>query len=239
MPTPALIKNISRNSALRGFACFLGSLYIRFIHATGQWRIENSAGPDKLIAEGKTFITCFWHGRLLMMSYAWPYTPTFHMLISDHADGQLIAKTINRLGFDTIAGSTRRGGGAALRAMVRTLKDGGYIGITPDGPRGPRMRASTGALALAKISGVPIVPLSYSASSWKMFQSWDRFVLPAPFSKGVFIWGEPIEVSPDADDAALERARQQLEAALTHLTQQADELSGQITPQAEVGEAVQ
>jgi len=237
MPTPALIKNISRNSALRGFACFLGSLYIRFIHATGQWRIENSAVPDQLIAEGKTFITCFWHGRLLMMSYAWPYKPSFNMLISSHADGQLIAKTIYRLGFDTVEGSAKRGGAAAVRSMMRTLKDGGYVGITPDGPRGPRMQASSGAIALAKLSGVPILPLSYSASSWKMFESWDRFILPSPFSKGVFIWGEPIDVAPEADEAALENSRQHLETALTHLTQQADDLSGQITPEAEPGEA--
>ncbi len=238
MATPSFIKNISRNSVLRGFACFLGSLYIRFIHATGQWRIENGTIPDKLVAEGKTFITCFWHGRLLMMSYAWPYKPPFHMLISGHADGQLIAKTINRLGFNTVEGSTKRGGGSALRAMMRKLNEGGYIGITPDGPRGPRMQASSGAIALAKLAGVPILPLSYSASSWKMFQSWDRFVLPRPFAKGVFIWGEPIEISKEADDASLEAARQELEAALTRLTKQADDLSGQITPDAQMEEVL-
>ncbi len=237
MATPAFIKSISRNNALRSFACFLGSLYIRFIHATGQWRIENNEIPDKLIADGKTFITCFWHGRLMMMSYAWPYEPSFHMLISSHADGQLIAKTINRLGFNTLEGSTKRGGSAALRAMVRTLKEGGYVGITPDGPRGPRMQASNGAIALAKLSGVPVLPLSYSASSWKMFQSWDRFILPSLFTKGVFVWGEPIEVADNADDAAMETARQQLETALMNTTKQADKLCGQITPHPELGEA--
>jgi lysophospholipid acyltransferase (LPLAT)-like uncharacterized protein len=237
MATPAFIKTISRNNALRSFACLLGSLYIRFLHASGRWHIENKAVPDKLIAENKTFITCFWHGRLLMMSYAWPYEPSFHMLISSHADGQLIAKTISRLGFDTLEGSTKHGGGSALRAMVRTLSNGGYVGITPDGPRGPRMQASNGAIALAKLSGVPILPLTYSASSWKMFKSWDRFILPTPFAKGVFIWGEPIEVAKDADDTALEAARAQLEIALTQTTQQADALLGQTTPEPQPGEA--
>ena len=237
MATPAFIKTISRNSALRSFACLLGGLYIRVIHASGRWRIENKDVPDKLIAEGKTFITCFWHGRLMMMSYAWPYERSFHMLISSHADGQLIAKTINRLGFDTLAGSTKHGGSSALRAMVRTLNNGGYVGITPDGPRGPRMRASNGAIALAKLSGVPILPLSYSASSWKMFKSWDRFILPTPFAKGIFIWGEPIEIAKDADDVVLEAARGQLENALTQITQQADGLLGQATPEPAQGEA--
>ncbi len=233
MATPALLKAISRNEILRRFACLLGSLYIRFIHATGSWRIENKDIPEKYLAEGKTFITCFWHGRLMMMSYAWPYQPSFSMLISSHADGQLIAKTINRLGFETLAGSTKRGGSEALRAMVRTLKDGGYVGITPDGPRGPRMRASSGALALAKLAGVPILPLSYSARSWKMFSSWDRFILPTPFSKGVFVWGEPITLPADADEAALEASRLDLENALTAVTKQADDLCGQVTPYAE------
>lgn len=233
MATPRFIKNISRNNALRGFACLLGSLYIRFVHASGNWRIENPEIPDKLVAEGKTFITCFWHGRLMMMSYAWPYEPSFNMLISSHADGQLIAKTIHRLGFETIEGSTKKGGSSALRAMVRTLQGGGYIGITPDGPRGPRMQASPGALALAKLAGVPILPLSYSAARWKMFSSWDRFVLPLPFTKGVFVWGTPIEISGDADAQSLEASRLQLEAALTHVTQQADDLAGQETPEPE------
>jgi len=233
MATPVFIKALSRNETLRSFACLLGSLYIRFIHATGNWRIENRDIPEKFLAEGKTFITCFWHGRLMMMSYAWPYQPSFSMLISSHADGQLIAKTINRLGFGTLAGSTKRGGSEALRAMVRTLKDGGYVGITPDGPRGPRMRATSGAVALAKLAGVPILPLSYSVQSWKMFSSWDRFILPSLFSKGVFVWGEPIEISSDADDAELEASRLGLESALTTVTKQADDLCGQVTPEPE------
>ncbi len=233
MATPVFIKTISRNNILQSFACLLGSLYIRFIHVTGNWRIENKDIPEKLLAEGKTFITCFWHGRLMMMSYAWPYQPSFSMLISSHADGQLIAKTINRLGFDTLAGSTKSGGSEALRAMVRKLKEGGYVGMTPDGPRGPRMRASSGAVALAKLAGVPILPLSYSARSWKLFSSWDRFILPSPFSKGVFVWGEPIEISTDGNDATLETNRLDLENALTAVTKQADDLCCQVTPEAE------
>ena len=100
------------------------------------------------------------------------------------------------------------------------------------------MQASNGAIALARLSGVPILPLSYSASSWKMFKSWDRFILPTPFAKGVFIWGEPIEIAKDADDNALEAAREQLETALTQITRQADGLLGQTTPEPEQGEAV-
>ncbi len=120
MATPRFIKTISRNSTLRNFTCLLGSLYIRFIHASGQWRVENQVIPEKLINEGKTFITCFWHGRLLMMSFAWPYNSSFYMLISTHPDGQLIAKTIKRLGFKGLENSGKNKGALAMRSMVST-----------------------------------------------------------------------------------------------------------------------
>lgn len=234
MATPEFIKTISRNHTLRKIACLFGSLYIKFVYNSGQWHIKNKEIPDKLIANGKTFITCFWHGRLMMMSYAWPYNQSFFMLISDHPDGQLIAQTIDRLGFNTLKGSTKHGGNLALRNMVRTLNDGGYIGITPDGPRGPRMKVSNGAIALAKLSGAPILPLSYSVSSWKIFQSWDRFVLPLPFARGVFIWGDPIEIQKDSSDADLENARQQLENKLIELTKKADASTNQKILESEI-----
>jgi lysophospholipid acyltransferase (LPLAT)-like uncharacterized protein len=211
----------------------IGSFYIRFVHASGKWDIKNNSIPDKLIAEGKPFITCFWHGRLMMMSYAWPYNTAFHMLISGHADGQLIAKTINHLGFKALEGSTKHGGSIAFRTMISTLRKGEYIGITPDGPRGPRMQASNGAIILAKLAGVPILPLSYSVSAWKVFQSWDRFILPLPFTKGVLIWGEAIEVSKKASDLELNAAQDQLEKNLMQVTKTADKLLGQTTPEPE------
>ena len=238
MKTPRFIKKFSRNKVLRNFTCFLGSLYIRFTYASGQWCIENQSVPEKLINEGKTFITCFWHGRLLMMSFAWPYNPSFHMLVSGHPDGQLIAKTIKLLGFNVLSNSGKNKGALAMRSMVRTLKRGEYVGLTPDGPRGPRMRAGYGAIALSKLSGVPILPISYSSSRCKLFHSWDRFLLPLPFAKGVFIWGDPIQITKKADKEELEIARQDLERQLNQLTNTADTLLGQITPEPENGKII-
>ena len=231
MATPVFIKALSRNGILRSLTCFLGCLYIRLIHASGHWEIKNQAIPDKLINEGKSFITCFWHGRLLMMSFAWPYDPHLCMLISTHPDGQLIAKITERLGFKVLESEAKGGGSAALRSMVRILKRGGYIGITPDGPRGPRMRSSNGAIALAKLCGVPILPLSYSSSRWRIIKSWDHFILPLPFSKGVFIWGEPIEISQQSTPTELEAGRKKLEKQLNELTKNADDLFGLPTPE--------
>ena len=238
MATPKFIKNISRNNLLRNFTCYLGSLYIRLIYTSGNWIIKNQNIPEELINEGKTFIACFWHGRLLMMSFAWPYKRDFHMLISKHPDGQLIAQTIKLLGFKVIGGSEKNNGTLAMRSMVRVLKKGNYVGLTPDGPRGPRMRAGHGAIALAKLSGVPILPVSYSASRCKIFQSWDRFFLPLPFAKGIFIWGEPIKISKQANKQEVELARQKLEEQLTQLSQSADTIVGQTTPEPEGGKTI-
>ncbi len=238
MATPTFIKALSRNSTLRRLTSLLGYLYIRLIHVSGHWQIKNQAIPDKLIKEGKSFITCFWHGRLLMMSFAWPYDSHFYMLISTHPDGQLIAQITERLGFKVLESKARTGGSATMRSMVRTLNKGGYIGITPDGPRGPRMRSSSGAIALAKLSGAPILPLSYSSSRWKMLKSWDHFILPMPFAKGVFIWGEPIEISQESTLVELEAGRKKLEEQLTKLTKNADDLFGLPTPEPAAGEII-
>ena len=83
---------------------------------------------------------------------------------------------------------------AALREMVKLVRSGGYVGITPDGPRGPRMRASEGVVAAARLTGVPVVPLGISTTRRRLLNSWDRFLLPMPLSRGVFVWGDPIVI---------------------------------------------
>jgi lysophospholipid acyltransferase (LPLAT)-like uncharacterized protein len=102
--------------------------------------------------------------------------------------------------------------------MVRALKRGEYMGITPDGPRGPRMRAAPGATAAARLSGAVLLPVSYSAARRRVLNSWDRFVVPLPFSRGIIRLGTAIEVPRDADEAQLEATRHRLESELISLT---------------------
>lgn len=227
MATPQAIKNISRNSFVRGLACSLSALYIRFIWWTGRWRIDGLDVVHQLWEEEQPFIVCFWHGRLLMTPKTWNRSRPFHMLISNHADGRLISGTVAHFGITTTTGSTTRGGSAAFRSLVKILKEGGHVGITPDGPAGPRMRATLGAIALARLSGTPIVPLTFGVSRRKVMSSWDRFILPLPFARGVICWGRPIEIAEDADNNGLEAARRQLENDLNRLTDEADRMCGQ------------
>jgi lysophospholipid acyltransferase (LPLAT)-like uncharacterized protein len=106
--------------------------------------------------------------------------------------------------------------------MVRAIQNGSDIAVAPDGPRGPRYRVQIGIIELAKLTGRPIVPVSFNASRRKIFKTWDHFLLPYPFSKGVFIWGEPIAVDPNGDRVHLEERRALLEKSLNELTERAD-----------------
>jgi lysophospholipid acyltransferase (LPLAT)-like uncharacterized protein len=219
-----LHKRILKSDGVRHALCWLGALYIRLVRATAPWQVVNGDVPQAYWDQGKPFILAFWHGRLLMMPYVWPREKTIHMLISQHRDGQIIARTVGHFGIRTVAGSSSKGGAAALRAMVKALKGGEYVGITPDGPRGPRMHASDGIVAVARLAGVPVIPAAFGARRRKVLGTWDRFVIARPFSGGVFVWGEAIEVAKNADP---ESARAEIEAALNAVTAEADRLTGQ------------
>ncbi len=234
-----LHKRLLRNEVVRGVLCAAAARYIRFAYASGRWRVEGGEVPAAFWREGKPFIVAFWHGRLLMMPYCWDAGAPMNMLISQHPDGQFIARTIGRFGLGTIAGSTRRGGTSALRAMLRTLRSGDYVGITPDGPRGPRMRAGGAIVEVARLARAPVVPVAFATSRRRVLGTWDRFVVALPFSRGVFVWGRPISVARDADAEAREAARRAVEDALNAVTREADRLVGQpaIEPAAEAAPA--
>ena len=236
-----IVRSLTRNSLARNLVAALAAQYIRLIHLTGRWQVIGEEIPRRFWDRGQPFLLCFWHGRLLMIPcFVDPKTP-IHILISQHPDGRFIADTIKHFGMDTITRSSSRGGTAALRAMLRTLASGATAGITPDGPRGPCMRAGVGAINVAKMSGVPLVPATFATRRRVVLDSWDRFVVPLPFSEGVFVWGDPIEIARDADHVAVERARRKLEDRLNALCYEADRLVGAqpIEPAPEADEALE
>src|SRR5205814_4162048 len=126
----------------------------------------------------------------------------------------------------SIAGSTRRGGSAAFRSMLKQLASGDCVGVTPDGPRGPAMRASIGIINAARLARVPIVPVVFATSRRRVLASWDRFHVALPFGRGVFLWGEPIVIGPDLDDAGLERTRLLVENRMNAMAGEADRRVG-------------
>lgn len=158
------------------------------------------------------YIYAFWHENMLLVAYHYG-RPDIYVLISQHADGQLIAEVCERLGLRTVRGSTTRGGAGAMRKMLR-LGGKAHLAVTPDGPRGPRRRMQQGLVYLAARTGLPIVPVGIGYDKpWRM-RSWDRFALPRPWSLGVCVGGSPIRVPAEVDRRGLADYLKQVEQAL-------------------------
>ena len=195
----------------------IASLIIKALAATMKLEFLHEERVRPFWEKDEKFIAAFWHNRLLLMGYSY-HGKGIKILISQHKDGELIARVMEIFGFGTVRGSSTRGGAAAMREMVRAAKDSD-IGITPDGPRGPKYVVQEGVIALARLTGKPILPLTFGSSKKKVFASWDAFNLPYPFSRGVFMWGEPIYVGKDDD---MEEKRKELELKLWEMTEFVD-----------------
>jgi lysophospholipid acyltransferase (LPLAT)-like uncharacterized protein len=219
-------RRILRAERTRRLLCRVIALWIRLVYRTSRWQTIGGDTPRPYWDECRPFILAFWHGRLMMAPMAWQAGASMNMLISGHNDGRIIADAIGHFGLGTITGSRSKGGLSALRAILRALNAGQNVGFTPDGPRGPAMRVSAGIIAAARLADAPILPLSYATSNRLILGSWDRFHVALPFSRGVFVWGEPIRVAPDADAAAQDAARQKLEAQMNAITADADRRCG-------------
>lgn len=177
---------------------------------------------DRLIhAEGRRVMAAFWHGRLLMMPFAHPEV-SWAVMVSRHPDGEVISRVAERFGIRAVRGSARRGGAWALLGMVRASRRGYHLAITPDGPLGPREQVKTGTIELARLAGTPIIPVAFAASHGRFERSWDRLLIPYPFGRGVFVYGEPVVVSPTAGPEEVEKARGVLEEGLCQVTALAD-----------------
>ena len=222
-----LSKRILKSELVQAALVRLAALYLQLVYRTTRWMTVQPPKTRDLVAKGTPFIACFWHGRMMMMRAAMPRDGSIHILISGHRDGQLISRAAAHLGVRTVTTSSKGSGAAALRAMQRLAESGNSVAVTPDGPRGPRMRAKMGAIKAAQMSGAAIIPLSGAASWRRILGSWDRFCLALPFGRGVIFWGEPMQVPRDADAGTLEGLRLDLEERLNQLTAEADRHFGQ------------
>ncbi len=220
-------KKLIRKPRVQRTICQIAAAYIWFTGKTIRWTHYNRDIPEEFWQSGTPFILCFWHGRLLMIPEIWTKKQTLNMLISAHPDGKLIADTVSHLGIKAVAGSSSKGGMAAMKQMLSFLKEGNYVGITPDGPRGPYMKASKGAASIARLSSVPMIPVSIAVKRARFMNSWDRFMLAWPFSKGVTVWGKPVYVNKDDDT---NKKTKTLEKEMVAITRRADNLVGRETP---------
>jgi lysophospholipid acyltransferase (LPLAT)-like uncharacterized protein len=212
-----ILKKILRSNFANNLAACIAFCYIKLVFITSKWDYIGKEIFEEYIKNNKPFIVSFWHGHLLMLACAWQWQKPFYMLISNHRDGRIISKTMECFGIKTISGSTDKQGFQAARQIIKTLKDGNIVGITPDGPRGPREEVSDGILQMAKLTKADIIPIAYSASHLKKLNSWDKFRVALPFAKGIFVVGKPIQASTD-----LIVMKQQLEQGMKRAENKAD-----------------
>ena len=232
--TPKFIKSILQSKSFRALLYTALASYVHIIKATTRWTIVGVENPQRMWDKGEPLVCAFWHGRSILMPIAWSSKQPFNMLASAHRDGDITENTLKKLGIKTFRGSTgnpekgkmAKGGLGALRAMARILNSKESIGITPDGPRGPRMRASDGIAVISKMCGVPMIAASAATSSGIVLKGWDRMLVPLPFSRGAIVYGEIIHVPRDAGAAEIEIARAAIEESLNRITEQADRMVG-------------
>ena len=215
-------KKILRTKLAYSVICWVGAKYIKFVSFTNSWSFINKKYVENLWKKNESFILCFWHGRLLMMPLSWNKKKKINVLISTHSDGQLLSKTVKHFNIETITGSSSKGGSEAIRNIVKSLKSGISIGMTPDGPRGPRMKVNSAIIKIASLTGHKIVPLSYSVKKKFFLNSWDKFLVALPFGKGCFVWGKPIKIKKNISTNEDLKLSKRLENNLLKLTKKAD-----------------
>ena len=192
-------KKIIKNFFIQNILVLLAILYIQFVKLTSKIRIENNNYPNKYWKDEKPFILAFWHSQLMMVSFSWSYKKKINILASGHSDGRFGAKIGNFFKLNNIQTSNKNKN-LSLRPVFQLLKSRQYIGITPDGPRGPKEKVPEGIIKIAKSTNVPIIPLGYWSSRNFTLKSWDSFLITLPFSRCNFVWGEEVKIPKNLKD---------------------------------------
>lgn len=194
-----------------------GGALIDMLMRTVRFEVDNTASYERFRTDGRPVIFVLWHSRLLPLGYVHRGEGVYG-LASRSADGEYIARVLQRWGMPMVRGSSSRGGDTAFREMVRVVRAGHSMSITPDGPRGPRERLKPGVLQLAQLTGAPLIPVSAAASSAWYFDSWDRFMVPRPFARVPVDYGEPLEVPRTATAADIDELVTELQHRLDAVT---------------------
>ncbi|KCZ46008.1 MULTISPECIES: lysophospholipid acyltransferase family protein [unclassified Hyphomonas] len=235
------MKSLLRSSIV---AAILGRLiwaWMALVAHTVRWTVEVDPAARQAWRDHDGIVVASWHSRIMILPSAWirfirgwkDRVNRAAMLISLSPDGEAVARAIDHLDLHAIRGSAAnkkkrkdKGGARAIAEATRLLKSGSAVCITPDGPRGPAERVSPGAIMIAQRAGAPIVPYALSVKPCWRLDTWDRFIIPFPFSRGAIILGAPVEAPRSADPETL---RAELQVRLDEVTRRADMLCGRIS----------
>jgi lysophospholipid acyltransferase (LPLAT)-like uncharacterized protein len=218
-----------RSKVLSFIAWVLVSVWSRSIKVC----FVNKRIPAGLAAEGKNVIYAFWHGEMFLLFYTYRNSGIL-IPASESRDGEIMARLLRRFGFDVVRGSSRRKGYKALLGLINGLRSGRTVAISVDGPRGPLHKVKEGAVFLAAKLNAPIIPVAVAAKRYMVLcKAWDKLIIPAPFTEGLVLYGDPIYVQ-GASYEEITAKRDELQSALRKLTLEAREKAE--TPKKVVGQ---
>lgn len=189
--------------------------------ATLRVQVDNAGAYRRHVDRGAPVIFVLWHGRLLPLGYLHRDQGVVG-LASRSADGEYIARILTHWGFGMVRGSSSGGGDAAFRELIRAVRAGHSVAITPDGPRGPREKLKRGVLQLAQVTGAPLIPVAAAASRAWWFESWDRFLVPQPFARLAVAYGEEVAVARNAGPGDMAATGERVERALGSLMERVE-----------------
>jgi lysophospholipid acyltransferase (LPLAT)-like uncharacterized protein len=234
------MKSLLRSPLIASLLGYIIWAWMALVGRTTRWRIEGAEDARAFLRQhpGGLVITC-WHETILLMPSGWTQCvrswperrARAAMMISLSPDGAAVAEAIRHLDLDVVRGSKSnkkkvnkdKGGARAIAEASTRLREGGFICMTPDGPRGPRRRASPGAATLAQRAGAAILPYAIASKPAPRLDTWDRFIIPLPFARGAIVFGPPILCGREVSLDALTEA---LQTGMDIATRRAEDLAG-------------
>ena len=217
-----VIKRFSKTHIGQKLIGFLFYSITSLISRSIRWEYLVQNEKSNIFNSNKEYIFCCWHNKLFLGPHLLPRNRVINALQSSHSDGMVTSLAFKYLGMNVILGSSKKGGMQAFRKMIKCIKLGESVAITPDGPKGPKEKVKEGIIKLAQITETSIIPLVWTTNKFKLINSWDNFVIPYPFSKGVYSFGKPIYVKKQINEYELETARQNLENEIKRLTKEVE-----------------
>lgn len=210
------MKAFFRSALVQNSLAVIFAAWLKLCYATIRWTREGEDQARAVWAHEGGAILCFWHATIPLAPHCWPQGPDrqdMRALISRSSDGEFIALTVQKIGFPAIRGSSKKASDAgknkhgeqAFRDMIKWVRGGGGIAITPDGPRGPAEVMQPGAPTLARMTGAPVIFCGLAASPCLRAGSWDRTLIPLPFSRAAMVWDGPHQTGRDDDPEAVTR----------------------------------
>ena len=213
-----IIKRFSKTNFGQKFIGFLFYSITNLVCKSIRWTYIVENEKSNIFDNDQEYIFCCWHNRLFLGPHLLPRNRIINALQSSHSDGMVTSIAFKHLGMNVILGSSKKGGMQAFRKMVKCIQLGESVAITPDGPKGPKEKVKEGIVKLAQMTDTPIIPLVWATNKFKLVNSWDSFVIPYPFSKGIYSFGKPIKVKKKISEKEFGKVRQELENEIKRLT---------------------